>query len=259
MNNNHIKSEFLKNHWNIASEIYRLVSESLKYYDLNNFSTFNKSSKGIRFNNGALDLVLIMETFESCWNYYYKTFVLESMRNEVLEFFYKIQTRSLEQQVSAPHPISVVDINYDLINGFNLVATQSYLLYPYKEYKDFQPELKCDNKIANNHKNILSRICEEIYEELNITIYDDLQETLEDGYDDFDVLITENKRQDYEFYFQFMRNCWKYTKGKTGSDILGFMFFHDGLRYSSLDDDKFSTNKVSELKEFLNNKGIKIE
>ncbi|WP_146169913.1 hypothetical protein [Kordia periserrulae] len=255
---NQIKSEFLKNHWGIASEIYRLVSETIKYYDLSNFSSFNKSSKVIRFNNNALDLVLIMETFESCWNYYYKTYVLESMRNEVLDFFYKIQTGNLEEQVSAPYSISAVDIDYDLLNGFDLLATQSYLLYPYEDYKDFQPELKCNNQIAKNRKITLSRICEEVYQELDITIYDDLEETLDDGYDNFDVLITENKRQDYEFYFQFMRNCWKYTKGRTGSDILGFMFFHDGLRYSSLDDDKFSTNEISELKEFLNSKGIKI-
>lgn len=256
-----IKSEFLRDHWDIASDMYHLAENSLKYYDLENPTSFSKSHKGQTFNNDLFDLTLVIEAFKNAWNSLYKTFVLESMRDNVLDFFYKLQTGTLEEQVSAPYTISVIDIDYDLLNGFDLLATQSYLLYPWENYKDFQPQIKCDNQITDTRKSILNRICEEIYEELNIDTFDDLQETLEDGYYDFDYLLTENKRQDYEYYIEFMRNCWNYTKGKTGSNVLGFMFVHDKLHYTSLDDYTFSKGistkeKFAEFKDYLKSKGI---
>ncbi|MEM6721986.1 MAG: hypothetical protein AAF611_21845 [Bacteroidota bacterium] len=180
----------------------------------------------------------------------------------VLDFFYQLQTRQLEAQVSAPYQIKVIDIEYDLLKGFDLTAKQSDLLYPWENYKEYQPEIEFKDATAFHKTMLLNRICQEIYEELELTEYDDLEESVEEFYGDFVSFLTDENQLHFTYYINFMCNCWAYTKGKTGSNVLGFLFTHTELHYVSLDDHNFNQTisakeDVSNFKKYLQKRGVR--
>jgi hypothetical protein len=256
-----IKSKFLRKHWDLASEMYHSVENALKQYDLENPSSLAKSDEEASFEGTIFDLTLIIEAFENAWCSLYKSYLLEGIREDVLDFFYQLQTGTLEAQVAAPYEIKVIDIEYDLSRGFDLSAKQSDLLYPWENYKAYQPEIEYTNDTIYEKQMLLNRICEEVYEELGLLEYDDLEESVEEIYGDFSSFLTEDKRLDFTHYIEFMRDCWAHTRGKTGANVLGFLFTHSELHYTSLDDYNFSKTIASKdeaetFKEYLRGKGI---
>ncbi|WP_179006567.1 hypothetical protein [Winogradskyella forsetii] len=257
--NSNIKSEILKEYWHIASDIYNRTINALSYYDLENPSSYTNSSNSRPFFGNTLwDLDFVTEIFTDSWNYYYKFFVLESMRDDVILFFKKLQTRELEKSVSAPHAINVIDIHYDLLNGFDLDAVQSELVYPWEKFRDFQPNIECKFKEAENRLEILDSIYEEIWKELNLNKYYNFSDSIE-----YDFKGTINEMTDDESnYLDFIKTCWMHVKANTGSKVLGFMFVHEETRFFTLDDRNFKlkTNWTEEnqlaFKKYLSNKGI---
>lgn len=257
-----IKSEILKEYWHIASDIYNKTRNALSYYDLENPSSYTNSSNSRPFFGNTLwDLNFISEAFTDSWNYYYKSFVLESMREDIILFFKKLQAKELEKSVSAPYEINVIDIHYDLINGFDLDAVQSELVYPWEKYKNYQPNLEIKFPIATKRLEILDVIYEEIWKELNLNKYYNFSESTEY---DFKGSINEiNGGQDENQYLKFIKNCWMHVKAKTGSKVLGFMFVHEETRFFTLDDRYYNlnTNWTEEnqlaFKKYLSKMGIK--
>ncbi|MEM6721987.1 MAG: hypothetical protein AAF611_21850 [Bacteroidota bacterium] len=75
-----IKSDFLREHWNLASEMYHLVAKAVTYYDFDNPSSFTKSYQGKSFDDNIFDLTLVIEAFENAWSSLYKNYLLESLR-----------------------------------------------------------------------------------------------------------------------------------------------------------------------------------
>lgn len=198
-----IESEDLKTHWNVIG------------------TTFI-NAKELNADDGSNDKVFHFLLEE--WKRLYCSFVLEPIRNTVMESFYYVQTKGFEKEGKIKEIATAFRVYYYLSQYFSLKIRPNVI----KEYTvENYPEYDVHFGDANRD---LFMLLDEIWEELNNA------NTSEAGsFEDVDGYYYETE---LDYLQSFLADCWNETKIKTGSTAIAILSESTAVGYDYLLDEK---------------------
>lgn len=191
-----IKSEILKDNWNLIGEIYITAKE--KYKDC--YAEYNSNKKSWKYET-------LFEFLTKEWENIYPKFILLPIENQVFDLFHTIQTKGFEKEKNISEEIDKFSVYFCLFQYFYIFVNPSLEEnYTYEEFPRFE--------IKPNHQNrFLYILFEEIWSELK-----------EDNDDEFGDFIEFDLSNFYDIEFrllcEFLSKCWNETKSKTGSKAI---------------------------------------
>ena len=198
-----IQSEYLKIHWNVIG------------------STFIKA-KEINVDDGSNDKVFHFLLEE--WKRLYHPFVLDPIKNAVMDGFYYVQTQGFEREGKIKETATAFRVYYYLAQYFLLKIEPNVIK---EETSDGCPEYEIHYGDANRE---LFMLLVEIWEEINNTNSSDA------GYfEDVDGFYYETE---LEYLHSFLSDCWNETKNKTGSAAIAILSEATAVGYDYLLDEK---------------------
>ncbi len=219
-----IKSELLKNHWDLIGETYAIAKEKYK----NCYSENNLDEDVWKYKK-------VLDSLTKEWKSIYPKFVLQPIENKVFDLFYTIQTKGFEKEKNIAEEIKTFSVYYYLSQYFYIFVVPSLRNnYIYEDYPRFEIKTEDPNLL-------LYEIFGELWNELN--------ENDDDEFGEFDL------EEFYDIEFRslslFLSKCWNETKAKTGSKTIATLSDSTGAGENYF----LNENRVlsdSELREIIN-------
>lgn len=189
INNFNVKSELIKKHWKHVNELYVSYKELLETYDEDEELPYDE---------------LYDIGFEH-WKEQYFGFVLEPIRDKVLDFFYKAQITDFKSAGTVKRKEKTYLIFYYLYQYFSLG------IKAYHEDEEFE-EIRLDVSMDLNMD--LYRVFEEVWEEFGLGTK-------------LDAELFEEKEEFYaievEMLKPFLSECWNAAKLKSSKKVKGIL------------------------------------
>jgi hypothetical protein len=197
-----IKSELIKENLELIELTYR---KALKEHNTNKSKTIEPSE----WKNKNVFNILIEE-----FKRLYPIFVLEPIKNEVLNLFNQVLDRHYEKEKSITKMLNVFHVSYYTVQYFRILIQplQNRLIEEYQQFPKLDIETNDENILLND-------IFEEVWEE----IIDDNNQPWTDIVDDLFYDIEVN------LLSEFLSKCWNETKAKTNSNAKAILSEMSGV------------------------------
>ncbi|TPD69998.1 hypothetical protein [Flavobacterium microcysteis] len=184
-----IQSELLKNHWNVMGTTYL-------------------SAKKKNVDDGNNDAVL--EFLHEEWERIYPEFVLNPVKNEVIERFYFAQTKGFEKEKQLNGEVTAFRVYYYLCQYFSLKIEPNVIT-------DYNPENYPQYDIHFSDTNrLLFDLFSELWDEINRDNESDFY-----SFEEFD--LEEFYETEVDLLQLFLAECWNETKAKTHSTAIAIL------------------------------------
>lgn len=222
-----IKSELLKQHWELISDTFKKAQE--KY---NECAKKNENDYEIRFKE-------LIDYLTQEWEIIYPKFVLLPYKKEILNLFYKTQTNQFEKEKNIAEKISKFNVFYYLCQYcyiFIIPNTESD--FKYEDYPRFE--------ISTDDPNLLLyEIFNELWSELN-------KENLDSEFEELEYSeLGKFYKIEFNLLCSFLSKCWNETKIQTGSNVIATLSESTGVgEHYFLDQNRVLSDK--ELDDILN-------
>lgn len=204
-----IQSENLKTHWNVIGH------------------TFIKA-KQMNVDDGTNDKVFHFLLEE--WKRLYHPFVLDPIKNAVMDGFYYAQTQGFEREGKIKETATAFRVYYYLAQYFSLMIRPNQMKEP--SIENF-PEYEIHYGDANRE---LFMLLNEIWEEL-----DNRNSSYSGSFEDIDGYYYE---KELEYLHSFLSDCWNETKNKTGSTSIAILSEATAADYYYLLDKKRKLSSI---------------
>ena len=209
-----VKSKLLKENWHFIEDVYIKLKNKSSKTQKGILSFFKSDQEDLSFKE-VYDVLL------NEWKIVYPKFVLEPIREDVLELFFKAQNTDFTQNNELDVKQRSYYVHYYLCQYFSLG------IIPNGESNNF-PDMSLNTSNYEDKNLELYEVFEAIYTELN---FDSLTE--EELFDD----NSEFYQAEVVMLRSFLSECWNETKLKTNLDVKGVLIESTGADDAySLDD-----------------------